>query len=93
MKQKITILCKDGGYKNVEVGLTEAIKINCTECQGWETNPEECININCALFPWRGYTQKGFHSIEKEKKVRTPEQIEAFKIVAKKYKERKNEGK
>jgi len=37
---------------------TLAIKAFCCECMGWESNPAECTSPLCALFPYRGRTQK-----------------------------------
>ena len=33
-----------------------AIKLMCTECLGYETNPKECTSPKCPLFPFRKMT-------------------------------------
>ncbi len=35
-----------------------AIKVMCTECQGFEANPADCTAPTCPLYPYRGKTQK-----------------------------------
>ncbi len=52
-----TVRSKDGGtvtFKNYTKG--NAIKIHCTECMGWETNPADCTSPMCPLFPFRKRT-------------------------------------
>jgi hypothetical protein len=33
-----------------------AIKVFCTECEGWEGNVRDCTAETCPLFPYRGRT-------------------------------------
>jgi hypothetical protein len=47
-----------GGNGTVEVVLNRqtAIKAQCTECMGYESDPKECTSKLCSLWPWRGKT-------------------------------------
>jgi len=56
------IRTRDGGTKKIKYGRKKAIKLCCTECLGWEIDPEDCPCILCPLYPFRGKTlasQKG----------------------------------
>jgi len=51
-------------------GMTrgKAIKLFCTECLGWESNPADCTAPLCPLFPYRGKTMASQGNyLEKEK--------------------------
>ena len=39
-----------------------AIKLFCTACMGFETNPSSCASPNCALFPFRKKTRRAYES-------------------------------
>lgn len=49
----------DGGTVTVK-NMTQsmAIKLFCEECCGFESNPMECLCVQCPLFPFRGRTLK-----------------------------------
>ena len=52
-----TVRHKDGGTITVE-GYTrgKAVRLMCTECLGFETNPSECTSVLCPLYPFRRVT-------------------------------------
>ena len=52
-----TVRTRDGGMKEI-INMTprQAIKIFCTECMGWDTDPKNCTATHCALYPLRGRT-------------------------------------
>ncbi len=54
----------DGTIEIDEYTRGKAIRIHCTECMGFETNPSECTSVNCALYPYR---KKNIHGIRKER--------------------------
>lgn len=51
---KHTIRTKDGEKTEVQLNRGKAIKAMCTECMGFESDPKECTDKNCPLYPWRG---------------------------------------
>ena len=53
-----TVRTRDGGKKALRYGRKQAIKLFCTECLGWESDPRECTAPLCPLFPFRGRTLK-----------------------------------
>ena len=60
--KNIEVRTKAGTIKTVKnVNRKLAIKLMCTECMGWETNPEECTSKHCPLYSFRGRT---LHSIK-----------------------------
>jgi hypothetical protein len=59
-----TIHTREGGLKEVSLYRATAIKVFCTECMGWDSNPKECTAQNCALFPFRGKSQLAFSDKE-----------------------------
>lgn len=51
-----TIRHKDGGTITIKnYSIFKAVKLNCSECEGFESNPEECVDKLCPLWPFRGY--------------------------------------
>ncbi|OQC56280.1 MAG: hypothetical protein BWX54_01484 [Verrucomicrobia bacterium ADurb.Bin018] len=42
----------------IRYGRELAIRMKCTECFGWETDPAECTAPLCPLYPFRGLTRK-----------------------------------
>lgn len=56
--QKKTHTMRTNKNRRVTVLLNRkmAIKAKCTECMGWEGNPNECTAILCPLYPFRGRT-------------------------------------
>ena len=58
---KHTVRSMDGGTKDFAPytrGL--AIKLHCTECMGYESDPKDCTDPKCALFPYRGRTFRAY---------------------------------
>jgi len=53
---KHTVRTKEQGYITLSLSRARAIKLMCTECMGWETNPKECTDPHCPLFLYRGRT-------------------------------------
>jgi hypothetical protein len=81
---KHTIRTKGGKTKEIENytrGL--AIKLQCLECLGWESNSKNCSSPLCPLYPF----SRSHESIPTSK----PKRIipEAAKIALKKYQEDK----
>ena len=57
-----TIRTKDGGKKTFRYAKTQAIRLMCMQCLGWEDSPRDCTATLCPLYPFRGSTmasQKG----------------------------------
>lgn len=55
MSVKHSIRAKDGGYVDVELSRSRAIKAMCTECCGHgEYHPRDCTDPHCPLWPFRG---------------------------------------
>ena len=53
---------KNGGFVEVDgYARSKAIKLHCTECMGWESNPNECEIKECPLWPFRGKSMKTIH--------------------------------
>jgi len=48
------IRTKFGGIIEVRSSCSEAIRLFCTECMGWESHPNECTAIYCPLYAFRG---------------------------------------
>lgn len=57
MLKKHTIRTKDRGTKTFSYARTLAVRLFCTECLGWETDPKDCTSPLCPLFPFRRRTQ------------------------------------
>lgn len=38
----------------LRISPTEAIRLMCAECLGWEIAPKDCTSPLCPLFPFRG---------------------------------------
>lgn len=59
-----TVRCADGGLKTFTnyVSKVKAIKMMCTECCGWDSNPSGCTDVHCPLYPFRGRTLCTMHS-------------------------------
>lgn len=57
------VVTADRGYITLSpYTKNDAIKVFCTECLGFETNPKDCTAPNCPLYCYRGRTlrtQKG----------------------------------
>ena len=51
------IRLRDGTTKALKYGRKMAIKLCCTECMGWETDPKDCTATLCPLYPFRGGTR------------------------------------
>jgi len=60
---KHTVRSMDGGTKDFAPytrGL--AIKLHCTECMGYESDPKHCTDTKCALFTYRARTFRAYKS-------------------------------
>ena len=53
-----TVRCADGKLLSVKLTRGLAIKLHCTECCGFETNPADCTSVHCALYAYRGKSRK-----------------------------------
>jgi hypothetical protein len=53
-----TVRTSKNGTRELRYGRELAIRMKCTECFGWETDPTECTAPLCPLFPFRGLTRK-----------------------------------
>ena len=53
-----TVRTSKNGTLELRYGRELAIRMKCTECFGWETDPAECTAPLCPLFPFRGLTRK-----------------------------------
>lgn len=47
---------KFGEKIEVEMNKNLAIKLMCTECMGFESDPAGCTSVFCPLFPYRKKT-------------------------------------
>lgn len=82
-----TVRHKDGGKVTIKnYTISKAIKNCCSDCCGFETDPRECNEKTCELYPYRGYS-KSNRTRAIYKNHSTPEQIEKLKEYAKKRKE------
>lgn len=62
-RRRVFLRAKDGGYVDVELTRSQAIRAFCTECSGWgEMHPRDCPDIHCSLYPFRGKIQLAYHS-------------------------------
>ena len=55
-KKMHTMRTSKNGRITALLNRKTAIKAKCTECMGWEGNPNECTAKLCPLFPFRGKT-------------------------------------
>ena len=52
-----TVGHKDGGTIIIKnYSIFKAVKLKCSDCCGFESDPRECIDKLCPLWPFRGYT-------------------------------------
>ena len=52
-----TVRHKDGGTITINnYSMLKAIKLNCSECCGFESDPRKCIDKLCPLWPFKDYT-------------------------------------
>lgn len=73
-----TIRHKDGGTITIKnYSIFKAVKLNCSECCGFESNPRECIDKLCPLWPFRDYTIA--NRTRAKYATPTPEQIKKLK--------------
>ena len=56
-----TFKTRDGGTRTARITRSLAIKLMCTECLGFESNPRDCTAVTCPLYPFRGLTRKSRH--------------------------------
>lgn len=56
-ERKHTVRHKDGGFITInKYSKTRAIALMCSECCGFESNPQQCPIKECPLFPYRRAT-------------------------------------
>ena len=63
-----TVRHKDGGtitFKNYSLKL--AVLLNCSDCCGFESDPRQCPDKLCPMWPFRGYTLKNRARLDEEK--------------------------
>ena len=56
-----TVRTADGGTRTMTIGRKKAILLFCTECLGWETSPDDCTDVHCPLYGFRGKTIAAYH--------------------------------
>jgi hypothetical protein len=49
---------RTGGLVSLKLTPMLAIRCMCTECLGWEDDPEDCTSKECPLYPYRKKTTK-----------------------------------
>jgi len=52
-----TVRARNGKLVQLKLSRVLAMKIHCTECMGFESDPMDCTAKLCALYPWRRRTQ------------------------------------
>ena len=50
------IRCANGKYASIRLTRKLAMAAFCTECMGWEGNPQDCTAPLCPLYPFRAKT-------------------------------------
>ena len=84
-----TIRHKDGGTITIKnYSITKAVRLNCSECCGFEDDPRKCPDKLCPLFPFKDYTMLNRTRATREITM-TPERIEKMNQGLKKYREQK----
>ena len=53
-----TLRTSAGATRELRYGRELAIRLFCTQCLGWESDPADCTAPLCPLFPFRGLTRK-----------------------------------
>jgi len=53
------IITRSGGARAVKLTKGDAIKLFCTQCMGYESNPQNCTAKRCPLYLYRGWSRKG----------------------------------
>lgn len=52
-----TVRHKDNGTITIKnYNIQKAVKLYCSECCGFESDPRDCLDHLCPLYPYRGYT-------------------------------------
>ena len=52
-----TVGHKDGGTITIKnYSIFKAVKLKCSDCCGFESDPRKCIDKLCPLWPFRDYT-------------------------------------
>jgi hypothetical protein len=54
--QQHTIRCSNGRLISIRLTRKLAMSCYCTECMGWEGNPQDCTAKLCPLYPFRAKT-------------------------------------
>ena len=57
--RKITIKRDDGKIVESKGSPWTCIRVFCTECMKYDTDPKHCKNGLCPLYPWRGQSYIG----------------------------------
>ena len=60
------VRCADGGYVWLPASWQCAIHAMCTKCKNWETDPKDCTEYTCPLYPYRGLSNKTFRGVPGE---------------------------
>lgn len=53
-----TVRTSANGTRELRYGRELAIRLFCTQCLGWESDPADCTAPLCPLYPFRGLTRK-----------------------------------
>jgi hypothetical protein len=84
-----TVRHKDGGTVTIKnYTISKAIKLNCSECCGFDDDPRKCPDKLCPLFPFKDYTMLNRTRANFERNM-TPEHKEKMQDALKKYREQK----
>lgn len=84
-----TVRHKDGGTITINnYSMQKAIKLNCSECCGFESDPRECIIKTCPLFPFKDYTMA--NRTRAKYAIPTPEQVQKMRNALAKSRAAKN---
>ena len=60
-----TVRHKDGKTVTIKnYSMKKAIALNCSECEGFESDPRNCVDKLCPLWPFRDYTLKNRNRAE-----------------------------
>lgn len=84
-----TVRHKDGGTVTINnYSMAKAIKLWCSECEGFETDPRQCDYKLCPFYPYKGITQA--NRIRTTYRKPSQEQIEKLKAGLAKFRAAKN---
>lgn len=87
-----TVGHKDGGTITIKnYSIFKAVKLKCSDCCGFESDPRKCIDKLCPLWPFRDYTLA--NRTRAKHATPTPEQIKKMQEGLAKAKAAKNDSK